>query len=101
MLLAVNRVISRTDCKLKKNSLKDNVSHPDYSGKALKDWSLKLEAWLVAISALQSEIKGQLSAKFSGMKSEIQLLNSKLSEKDKLISELNLRIEHQSNDYWN
>jgi len=29
------------------------------------------------------------------MMSEIQLLNSKLSEKDKLISELNLRIEQQ------
>ena len=49
----------------------------------------------MAIAALQSEIKGQLSAQFSEMKSEIQLLNSKLSEKDKLISELNLRIEQQ------
>ncbi|KAK2718308.1 hypothetical protein QYM36_005572 [Artemia franciscana] len=63
--------------------------------KALKDLSSKLEARLVAISASQSEIKGQLSAQFSEIKSEIQLLNSKLSEKDKLISELNSRIEQQ------
>ncbi|XP_065568937.1 uncharacterized protein LOC136032597 [Artemia franciscana] len=61
--------------------------------KALKDLSSKLEAWLVAISASQSEIKGQISAQLSEMKSEIQFLNSKLSEKDKLISELNSRKE--------
>ncbi|KAK2726051.1 hypothetical protein QYM36_000495 [Artemia franciscana] len=62
---------------------------------ALKDFSSKLEARLVAISASQSEIEVQISAQFSEMKSEIQLLYSKLSEKDKLISELNSRIEHQ------
>ncbi|KAK2709133.1 hypothetical protein QYM36_012954 [Artemia franciscana] len=63
--------------------------------KALKDLSSILEARLVAISASQSEIKGQLPAQFSEMKSEIQLLSSKLSEKDKLIPELNSRIEQQ------